>query len=57
MQKTATPNNSNRNMFNNITVNTDTLTELLDCAKIKIGKRVLWNTEKIKDYLNNQMSN
>lgn len=48
-----------------ITVSTDRLAELLDCgkstarnigekagAKIKIGRRTLWNINKIKDYLN-----
>lgn len=47
-----------------ITVSTDRLAELLDCgkstarnigekagAKIKIGRRTLWNIEKIKAYL------
>lgn len=47
-----------------ITVSTDRLAELLDCgkstarnigekagAKIKIGRRTLWNIEKIKTYL------
>ena len=51
-------------MKNGITVSTETLTELLDCgrvtakkigeaagAKIQIGRRVLWNTEKIRAYL------
>lgn len=49
-----------------ITVSTDRLAEILDCgkatartigekaeAKIKIGRRTLWNIEKIKNYLNN----
>lgn len=49
-----------------ITVSTERLAELLDCgkvtarsigekanAKIKIGRRTLWNVEKIKNYLNN----
>ena len=49
-----------------ITVSTERLAELLDCgkatarsigekanAKIKIGRRTLWNVEKIKSYLNN----
>lgn len=50
--------------MNNITINTDTLAELLDCgkatarkigndahARIQIGRRTLWNVEKIKQYL------
>lgn len=49
-----------------ITVSTEKLAELLDCgkatartigekanAKIKIGRRTLWNVDKIKAYLNN----
>ena len=49
-----------------ITVSTEKLAELLDCgkasartigekanAKIKIGRRTLWNIDKIKTYLNN----
>ena len=49
-----------------LTVTTEHLAELLDCgkvtarsigekanAKIKIGRRTLWNVEKIKAYLNN----
>ena len=48
-----------------ITVSTEKLAELLDCgkatartigekanAKIKIGRRTLWNVDKIKAYLN-----
>ena len=48
-----------------ITVSTERLAELLDCgkatartigekanAKIKIGRRTLWNVDKIKTYLN-----
>lgn len=48
-----------------VTVSTDRLAELLDCgkvtakkigeqanAKIQIGRRVLWNMDKIKAYLN-----
>ena len=47
-------------------VSTERLAELLDCgkvtakkigeqanAKIQIGRRVLWNTKKINDYLDN----
>ena len=62
MHKTVSTTNT---LDNNITVSTDTLSKLLDCgrataikigteadAKIKIGKRVLWNTEKIRGYLN-----
>ena len=49
---------------NQITVNTDTLAELLDCgkvtarkigsdanARIRIGRRTLWNIDKIRSYL------
>lgn len=49
---------------NMITANTETLAESLDCgrstavkigeaagAKIQIGKRVLWNVRKIRNYL------
>lgn len=49
-----------------ITVSTGKLAELLDCgeatarkigesadARVKIGRRVLWNIEKIKTYINN----
>ena len=48
-----------------ITVSTESLARLLDCgritavkignaadAKIKIGRRVLWNSEKIREYIN-----
>lgn len=48
-----------------ITVSTDRLAEILDCgkatartigekaeAKIKIGRRTLWNIGKIRQYLN-----
>ncbi len=47
-----------------LTVNSDTLAELLDCgrstatkigndaeARIQVGKRVLWNTKRIQGYL------
>ena len=47
-----------------ITVSTETLAEMLDCgkvtaikignaanARIQIGRRILWNTAKIRDYL------
>ena len=64
MRKTAS---SNTPIKGNITVSTDTLAEMLDCgkvtakkigiaagAKIQIGRRVLWNSEKIKAYLNAQ---
>ena len=59
--------NSNSSVRGNITVSTETLAEMLDCgkvtakkigtaagAKIQIGRRVLWNSEKIKAYLNTQ---
>lgn len=49
-----------------ITVSTETLAEMLDCgkvtavkignaanARIQIGRRILWNTAKIKQYLDN----
>lgn len=49
-----------------ITVSTETLAEMLDCgkvtavkignaanARIQIGRRILWNTTKIKEYLDN----
>ena len=52
---------------NNIAVSTESLAELLDCgrataikigeaaeARIQIGRRVLWNTEKIRRYINTQ---
>lgn len=48
-----------------LTANTETLAESLDCgratavkigeaagAKIQIGRRVLWNVSKVKQYLN-----
>lgn len=51
--------------YNNLTVSTKTLMELLNCgrytaekignnakAKITIGKRVLWNVKLIQIYLN-----
>ena len=63
MLKTTVYNNTNK-INNNITVSTETLAEMLDCglvtakkignaagAKIQIGRRVLWNTEKIRSYL------
>ena len=53
-----------RDTTNSITVSTETLSEMLDCgkatakkiglaanAKIQIGRRVLWNTDKIRAYL------
>lgn len=49
-----------------ITVSTETLAEMLDCgkvtavkignaanARIQIGRRILWNTTKIREYLDN----
>ena len=51
--------------YQKITVTTDELQELLSCgrksavdigelaeARVQIGKRVLWNVEKIKIYIN-----
>ena len=50
---------------NKLTVNTSSLVSMLDCgrasavrigeeagARIQIGKRVLWNVEKVRTYLN-----
>lgn len=54
------------NKISNLAVNTNTLMKLLDCgkytavkigdnadARISIGKRVLWNTKRIQQYLDN----
>ena len=62
MRKT---NRFNTSVRGDITVSTETLAEMLDCgkvtakkigtaagAKIQIGRRVLWNSEKVKAYLN-----
>ncbi len=62
MNKTSI--NKSAGMNNRMTVNSETLANYLDCgratavkigeaagAKIQIGKRVLWNTEKVKQYL------
>lgn len=62
MNKTSI--NKSTGMNNRMTVNSETLANYLDCgratavkigeaagAKIQIGKRVLWNTEKVKQYL------
>lgn len=62
MNKTKTTNNIT--LSDRISVNTETLANYLDCgratavkigtdanAKIIIGKRVLWNINKIKKYL------
>lgn len=62
MNKTKTTNNIT--LSDRISVNTETLANYLDCgrstavkigtdanAKIIIGKRVLWNINKIKEYL------
>ena len=59
--------NHNRDKSFNIAVSTESLAEMLDCgkvtakkvgeaakAKITIGRRVLWNTEKIKAYINKE---
>ena len=58
-------NRKTSSLNNNITVSTESLAELLDCgrataikigeaanAKIYVGRRVLWNTSRIKEYLN-----
>jgi len=56
---------TNRNETENrLTVNTETLAEMLDCgkatavkigdaakARIRLGKRVLWNMRKVQEYL------
>ena len=62
MFKTRQYDNSSKG---SLAVSTETLAEMLDCglvtarkvgeaanAKIQIGRRVLWNTEKIKKYIN-----
>ena len=62
MHKTTITKNT---LGNSITVSTETLMRLLDCgrgtavrigeaadAKIVVGRRVLWNSEKVKSYLN-----
>ena len=61
MNKTAS---KNIQLSERITANTDTLAECLDCgrntavkigtaagAKIQLGKRVLWNVNKVRLYL------
>ena len=61
MRKTTRYNSS---VNGSITVSTETLAEMLDCgkvtaikignaanARIQIGRRILWNTTKIKEYL------
>lgn len=63
MRKTTKYQDSQRGW--KITVTTDGLMEILDCgrdtavkigldakAKIQVGKRVLWNVEKVQEYLN-----
>ena len=53
-----------RDWTNQITVSTDTLAELLDCgkatarkigsdanARIKVGRRTLWNIDRIRSYI------
>lgn len=64
MNKTSN-NPGIRDNIDNICVNMETLTALLDCgrptaesiakqagAKFKIGKRALYNVDKIKSYIN-----
>ena len=54
-----------RTLDNSLTISTESLTKLLDCgrataikigdaagARIQIGRRVLWNSEKIRQYIN-----
>ena len=61
MNKTSVKSNDHQNK---LTVNTISLVSMLDCgrasavrigmeagARIQIGKRVLWNVEKIRTYL------
>ncbi len=62
MKKTSIRSNDHQNK---LTVNTSSLACMLDCgrasavrigeeagARIQIGKRVLWNVEKVRTYLN-----
>lgn len=61
----ATKINDDINNCDKLTVNTEGLQALLDCgrvtavqigehagARIEVGKRLLWNVEKVKKYLN-----
>lgn len=61
MNKTT---NNSIQLSNRITVNTESLSEMLDCgratavkigeaagARIQMGKRVLWNVRKVENYL------
>jgi len=56
--------NTETTLDNSITVSTESLSRLLDCgrstavkigeaadAKVRVGRRVLWNSNKIRKYL------
>ncbi|MFT4106875.1 MAG: hypothetical protein QM657_14045 [Lacrimispora sp.] len=66
MNKSPQTENENNTIHDKITVSTATLMNLLDCgratathigtmaqAKIHIGKRILWSTKLIQQYLDN----
>ena len=58
----ATKQFNNVDTQSKITINTDELQAMLSCgrysaiqiaeARIQIGKRIFWNVEKIKSYIN-----